>query len=229
MERYNKGIGKKVGYVMKTGIIFDVDGRLWNACDQIAESWNLAFDKFPQFNVHLDGKYMEQFMGIQLYDILEMIIGKTDDETMRKLGEMCSLSEMEYLLDNHPGTPYPHTVETIKMLSEKYYIGIVSNCMDGYIDAFINYNGLGEFVDAQACPGAGNNPKWENIKKLIDEDGIDTAFYVGDTMADCIAAKKAGARFIHAAYGFGKVDGEPSVNSISELPGLIDRLMAEGE
>ena len=41
---------------MKTGIIFDLDGTLWNATKQIAESWNVVFERYDDIDLRLTTK-----------------------------------------------------------------------------------------------------------------------------------------------------------------------------
>lgn len=45
--------------------------------------------------------------------------------------------------------------------------------------------------------------------------------YVGDTAMDQEAARLAGIPFLHAAYGFGKVEGAPELRSPLELLDLV--------
>ncbi len=44
--------------------------------------------------------------------------------------------------------------------------------------------------------------------------------YVGDTQGDYDAAKETGVRFIHASYGYGKVDC--AEETIAEFSGLLE-------
>ena len=41
---------------MKTGIIFDLDGTLWNATKQIAESWNVVCERYDDIDLRLTNK-----------------------------------------------------------------------------------------------------------------------------------------------------------------------------
>ena len=50
--------------------------------------------------------------------------------------------------------------------------------------------------------------------------------YVGDTLLDHKSAAEAGLPFIFAAYGFGTVENTPSIESLAELPGLLDTMEA---
>ena len=39
-----------------TGIIFDVDGTLWDSTDVVAESWNLAIEENSDLHLNLTGE-----------------------------------------------------------------------------------------------------------------------------------------------------------------------------
>ena len=56
---------------------------------------------------------------------------------------------------------------------------------------------------------------------MAERLGLQAPVYVGDTVLDYEAAKAAGVPFIHAAYGFGKVEGVPSIQKPLELPALL--------
>ena len=50
--------------------------------------------------------------------------------------------------------------------------------------------------------------------------------YVGDIQGDYDSSKKAGVKFIHAAYGFGTIDDDvPAIHSFSELPEIVKRVL----
>ncbi len=47
---------------------------------------------------------------------------------------------------------------------------------------------------------------------------------MGDTALDCSSAREAGVPFLHAAYGFGKLEGVPAVQAFAQLPAALERL-----
>ena len=54
---------------------------------------------------------------------------------------------------------------------------------------------------------------------------LDEIIYIGDTLKDKIEANKANVKFIHANYGFGKIDNEENeINSLYELIPLVEKL-----
>ena len=71
--------------------------------------------------------------------------------------------------------------------------------------------------------------KGENIRLLMDRNGIEAAAYVGDTQGDERSAREAGIPFIHAAYGFGTAQAPDAViRDIAELPDALLKLDAQG-
>ena len=69
------------------------------------------------------------------------------------------------------------------------------------------------------CYGNTKKEKGENISLLVQRNHFLAPVYVGDTQGDCDAAKAAGVVFIHASYGYGKVDCAAEV--IPSFSGLL--------
>ena len=45
------------------GIIFDVDGTLWDSTDSVAESWNLAIRENSSLDLTIDGEILQGLFG----------------------------------------------------------------------------------------------------------------------------------------------------------------------
>lgn len=68
--------------------------------------------------------------------------------------------------------------------------------------------------------------KYEAILKVINENKLDSAIYIGDTIGDLDAAKKANINFLWAKYGFGKnLNTKYSIDTINELPNLVEKIL----
>ena len=80
-------------------------------------------------------------------------------------------------------------------------------------------------IAALECYEATRRPKGENIRLVMERNGLAHSIYVGDTQGDRDAAQLAGIPFIYARYGFGEVDGyDHAIDSLLELPELIARI-----
>ena len=206
---------------MKNGILFDLDGTLWDSAPLIAESWNICLDRISDITKRFTADSVSKLLGKPL----EVIFGEFFPELSKKeqiaLMVPCLETENRYLFD-HPCTLYPDSGKILRILSEKYTLGIVSNCQDGYIELYLKHCGFPElFSDVQYFDGIGKS-KGENILRLMRRQNLDRCIYVGDTQGDADAAEEAGIPFIHAAYGYGNVlCCSASATSFSDLPDLI--------
>ena len=125
----------------------------------------------------------------------------------------------------HGGVLYPGVEQTLAALAARWPLFLVSNCQDGYIEAFFQAHGLGRYFTDYENPGRTGLPKADNIALVAERNGLRRPLYIGDTQGDYDAASKAGVPFLHAAYGFGRIDRPvPSVATFGDLPDAIRRL-----
>ena len=203
---------------MKKGILFDLDGTLWDSREAVAASWNEELELLG-VDYRVTKERFNSLMGKTMDEIAYAVFDKEDSkERAIELMTACTDHENEYL-SKHGGILYPDLVETLKILKEEYVLAVVSNCQVGYIEAFLEYHGLNDMFDDTENYGNTGYDKDVNIKLVVERNELDKAVYVGDIMGDYNSTMKAGYPFIHAAYGFGEVpDGTPFVNSFKELP-----------
>lgn len=187
-------------------LIFDLDGTMWDATDNITESWNLAIASTPAANGRkLTKQELESVMGLPMTEIINRFFPELDEATQLEILDKCCEIENDYLTKNG-GILFPKLEETLSILQKKYKLCIVSNGQAGYIQTFLRAHNLGKyFIDFQNW-GDNKVHKGENIKLVMNRNNIKSAAYVGDTMGDAQAATLAGIDFIYASYGFGNVD-----------------------
>ena len=205
---------------MKTGIIFDLDGTLWNATKQIAESWNVVFERYDDIDLRLTTKELEQQMGKLMETIADDLLPNIPVERRYKILQECCDYENEYLL-THSGVLYPDIKDTYKKLNEKYSVYIVSNCQCGYIEQFLRKTQLEAYIKDIECFGNTGKNKGENIRLLVKRNSLKAPVYIGDTKGDCDASKEAGVPFIFASYGFGNVIEYEYAAKIGEMKDLL--------
>lgn len=193
-------------------IIFDMDGTLWDSAENVAKAWNEAVGREMFTERDIKG-----VMGLTMTTIAERLFPNETEEKRQEFLDRCCECENKYLRA-HGGKLYPNTESTLKELAKRYRLFIVSNCQEGYIEAFRDYYKLGGLFEDKLCWGDNRLEKSENIRLIIKRNGLQDALYVGDTQGDCDSAYRAGARFAHAAYGFGTADrADYRLNDISEL------------
>lgn len=209
---------------MRTGIIFDLDGTLWDATENIAKSWNDILKK-RGYNLTLTKRQIAKECGKTMKDIADSIFSMIDVPERYALLKECLEYENSYL-EEHGGELYDGVEEVFLKLNEKYQVYIVSNCQLDYVKCFLEYFDFKKYIPDYEEAGRTGKLKADNIKLVIKRNHLDKAFYIGDTLGDMNAADEAGVPFIHAAYGFGTVpDNRTNINDIRDLPQLIDNLM----
>lgn len=212
---------------MKKGIIFDMDGTLWDSSENVAKSWDEVVQKEAGGLRKITAKDVQGVMGHTMTEIAQMLFPMLGQKESQELVDRCGDYEILYL-QKHGGVLYPKLEETLRILSERYPLYIVSNCQKGYIEAFLAYYKFEKYFRDTECFGNTQLGKADNIRRVIARNGIEKAVYVGDIQGDYEASRKAGASFIHAAYGFGSIDGKtPRIFEISELPKVVEEAFGE--
>lgn len=208
---------------MKTdSILFDLDGTLWNSSSVVLKSWNAVLSQSNLNRKSVTAEEMDGTFGLQLPEIGEMLFASDDREERMKVMQECCNYEVNVIL-KEGGVLYPGLEETLKALSEKVPLFIISNCQNGYIEAFLKYHRLGQYFKDCECAERTGKTKGENINLVAKRNGLKNPVYVGDTLADWESAHFAGIPFIFASYGFGNVTTfDASVNKIEDLVGIIE-------
>ncbi len=200
---------------------FDLDGTLWDGTSSIAAAWQKCLQSVPNIRSIPTPDQLKTVMGLPISEILIRLFPELSLEQREALMEQRRLAEAEYITQ-HGGRlfePIEVLRDTLTKLSAKYRLFIVSNCQEGYIEAFLQHYGLqGYFCDIE-CWGATGLSKGDNIRLVMERNGFRNSLYVGDTQGDYDAACKAQVPFVLAAYGFGQVDAQ--VESIDKLSDLV--------
>ena len=210
---------------MDRAVIFDLDGTLWDSREEICKVWNQVFEAHPEIEYRMSMEDIERLMGKTMEEIGEILFPDRGEPFQKKIMNQCGIAEVDYLKD-HGAFPYEGLREMVDQLKDGYDLYIVSNCQDGYIEAFMQAHGyVGDFNDIEMSGRTGKG-KGENIRLLMERNHIRKAVYVGDTDGDEKAARQAGIPFIYAAYGFGRaVDPDRTIRELRDLPEVLDRFM----
>ena len=187
------------------GIIFDLDGTMWNSTEGVCATWNQVLESYPEITYRITPEKLYATMGLPMDEIGRRLFPDCDEKKQAELLKKCGDLE-----------------KTLAKLSEKYKLFVVSNCQNGYIESFFEAHGTGKyFTDIECFENTGLS-KGENNKLVIERNGLKNAVYVGDTQGDADSAAVAGIPFIYASYGFGNVKKyDYSIEKFSDLLDIL--------
>ncbi len=186
----------------KIGLIFDVDGTLWDARKEVADSWSEVTTSKGYKAITIDD--LSKTMGLPMTSIADTLFPELKEDERYALLNECTENELAYLKKHCPKL-YDQEIETLKGLKEAgFNLAILSNAQVGYIETFFDATNTSFLFIDHACWGDNEKSKSENMLILKERNHLDEIYYIGDTLMDEEESAKANAKFIHASYGFGK-------------------------
>lgn len=214
---------------MKNMIIFDLDGTLWDTAEATYKIVN-DYLKENGYSFEVSQDVIIENMGFEFDVCAEHYFPKLDKKEALMLLDKIYEKEAELLNQGFViGKVYPGVTETIKKLSKKYNICIVSNCSnDFYIESFLKTADVSSYVVDYIAASNFFISKAEAIRKIKKKYMAEKAIYVGDTLKDQVSAADAGCQFVCVRYGFGDgVVSKYSIKNIEELIGLASYVFEE--
>ena len=121
---------------MKKGILFDLDGTLWDSSKEVADSWLLALEDYPEMKAYVTMESIQSVMGKTMDEIADILFAPLPEEKRQEVLAHCMKVENEYI-EEHGGHLLEGLEETLELLQKEYSLYIVSNCQIGYIEAFL--------------------------------------------------------------------------------------------
>ena len=212
-----------MGKINTDGIIFDMDGTIWDNTPVFAASWTRAAKEMG-YDIEFTPKMLMGLFGKTMTDIADASIPDPDPAKRYKTLELCEEYEMADLAVSEMNTTYPGLEEVLEKLSKRTKLYIVSNCQAGYIETYLERSGHGKYFTDFICYGDNGLGKADNIKGLVAKNNIQHPVYIGDIQGDKDACDAAGVDFIWAAYGYGNsIDSYVAkLDDISQLDGIIE-------
>ncbi len=205
------------------GIIFDIDGTIWDVRQVIADSWAEAL-KQCGMPAPFDAERLGRLFGKPMDEIFHTLYPDVSEEKMEQVIPVLYEYEHRALAEQKPA-PYPGVAQVMEQLAEHYPLYIVTNGQKGYVEAMLGATGLTPYVKGWLCFGDTQAPKEVTIRRLMAQYGLEHVVYVGDTQGDADSCQAAGVPFIYAAYGLGQV-AQPiyTIRDIRELPDVLLRM-----
>lgn len=178
-----------------TGILFDLDGTLLDTLDDLTDATNHTL---AQLGYPLRSREeMRRFVGNGAARQLQQSVPE---------GEPWEAALELYLpyYSTHcriKTAPYPGIPETLAALREQYPVAIVSNKPDGATKALCAdfFPGICAMGQSDGFP---RKPAPDMVFRAMQEIGVDTCIYVGDSEVDILTAKNADVPCISVLWGF---------------------------
>lgn len=96
------------------GIIFDVDGTLWDSTEIVAGAWNQAIIEEGITDVHLTGEILKGLFGKTMDVIAKNILPEATEEQRERILERCCRYEHEALAASEEDITYPQVIEVMQ-------------------------------------------------------------------------------------------------------------------
>lgn len=210
---------------MKTtpdSLIFDLDGTLWDTCPSCAIGWNNVLKRHAIDFREITADDVRAVCGRSHEDCIRTVFSGLPERHLQILINETS-EEDNRIIAEQGGELYEGVASGLARLSERYPLFIVSNCQKGYIETFMRWSGLVKHFKDYECWGNTGQPKFANIKAVIERNALEAPVYIGDTEGDRLAAHAAKVPFVHVTYGFGScaASADHVATSFGELEKLF--------
>lgn len=180
---------------MKIGVIFDLDGTLLDTLEDLTDAVNVALEKngYPSRTL----EEMRYFVGNGAAHMLRCAAPEGVD--LQPVMDAFVAWYADHCRDKTK--PYEGIDQALEELKKMYPLAVVSNKPDYAVklicDAmFPDVYGVGE------QRGIPRKPAPDLLRSAMNQIGVDTCIYVGDSDVDIATARNAGVPCISVLWGF---------------------------
>lgn len=208
---------------MKIGIIWDLDGTMWDSSLQVYQAWN-AYMEAHGVSRRFTRDDVRGYCGKTLEEIAATVFPQAEEAWRNEMIYGCCQWE-NIPLAEHGGELFDGLIPVLEQLHRQYHLSVVSNCGLGYIEAFFTGNRTASYFDDYENAVRTGQSKAENIRLVMARNGLERAVYIGDTQGDWNAATAAGIPFVLAAYGYGDApQARWRIDHLSQLPAVLEEI-----
>ena len=180
---------------MKIGILWDLDGTLLDTLEDLMDGVNYALAKFG-----LPARTLAEiraFVGNGARNLLTRALeGRADvDEALAAFHEYYDVH------CNDKTGPYAGIPEALAKLGEQYPMAIVTNKPHSAAKPLCDRYFPGIYARGEMA-GTPRKPAPDSLVAAMQEIGVDTCIYVGDSEVDVATAKNTGVPCLTVLWGF---------------------------
>ncbi len=213
---------------MAEAVIFDLDGTVADTLEDLRASVNYAVGLMGI--APYSRETVQSFIGSGAANLVKRALGeKAGEENIEKTLAEFRAHYAAHLLDRT--APYPGVPEMLAELKERgFKLAITSNKPDIATVAIANalYPGVFDCVLGEKA-GIARKPDPAIVKAAMENMGVKTAVYVGDSDVDVKTAENAGLPGIFVTWGFRTeaemraVGGKVFVTRAGEISDMLER------
>lgn len=208
------------------GVIFDLDGALWDAAEASAKGWNSALQSCGVRGFKVSADDIRGVSGKPFDVCVQTVFPRLPASSRLDVLRALEAHERD-VIEVRGGRVFEGVVEGIQQLSDHYKLFLISNCQEWYLESFWKQFGLQRFFSDWDCHGSSRASKAAMIEAVVHRYGLDESIYIGDTEGDSLAADAAHVDFGYVSYGFGQVEDATVIfSSFGELVAWFQKAAA---
>lgn len=194
-------------------MIFDMDGTLFQTETVLLPAYHRLFDTLREEGLYTAPTPPEErilgSLGMLLEEIWKIVMPDGSERAHERANELLLQLELEGLQGGDT-LLYPAVKDTLEALKERgIRLFVASNGLEHYVKGVAEAHGILSLFDGLYSAGEHDTKsKVDLVEMLLQREGVNSAWMVGDRSSDVEAGKKNGLSVIGCAYaGFG-VDQE---------------------
>lgn len=213
-------------------VAFDMDGTLLNSGDFGARAIQLAFEsmmgagELPGLEAPPTQEAIRHQIGKPPYAFYAELLPEPLKHKAMDLHRAASANEKKFLKEGS-GKLFEGAREVLAELKARgLNLLLVSNCSQDYMDAVVDTFNLDALLDFRAAAGRSEDvSKPGELKRGLNELGMQTGVMVGDRIHDGEAAQANGLWFVGCTYGYGSREelagADALIDDVRDLAALL--------
>ncbi len=198
-------------------IIFDFDGVLFDSINNMEKSWEYVRKKYSLSQTFEDYK---SYLGYSFENIMIKLGIEMNHKEIKKSYKEASFNNLDLIV------PFEGTINTLaELIKKNIKIAIcTSKDIERTTKILKKYNLKFDAVEADYEKNKSHKPSPNLINSILNNLNVkkENSVYIGDMLVDYLTAKNANIDYIHANWGYSKIDVDVKlINNIKDIINII--------